>query len=187
MKLILRTLLTIVLMAVTVSYAQLPDSFGTITRGIIPNNDAAEQELRRLVRAWDEATVKRDVVVLDRLLAEEFAFVDGPKKAQYLASITSRPADSTIESAKSVNVEVQIYGDTAIVVGLDIVNGKNKGQAFENRFRYMDVWIKRAGRWQCVKVYSTLSKVSSNAENTECCPLHFGSSMTSLSEHSSRR
>ena len=119
---------------------------------------ATTEELRNLVRKWDEANVKGDVATLDSLLADEFAFVGGPDKAQYLASIKSRSSDSMIESAVSSDVQVQIYGDTAIVVGLDTIKGKNKGQAFEQKWLYLDVWVKRSGRWQCVKTYSTLRK-----------------------------
>jgi imidazolonepropionase-like amidohydrolase len=118
---------------------------------------AAAQELRDLVRKWDEANVKGDVATLDYLLADEFTFVGGPDKAQYLASIKSRSADTLVEAAVSENVQVQIYGETAIVVGLDSVKGKTEGQAYEQRWLYLDVWIKRSGRWQCVKTYSTLS------------------------------
>jgi hypothetical protein len=47
-----------------------------------PNSDGkVEQELRNLVRTWDDAYVKGDTATLDRLLAPEFAFVGGPKKA----------------------------------------------------------------------------------------------------------
>jgi ketosteroid isomerase-like protein len=120
------------------------------------NNPAAERELRQLVRTWDEANVKADVAALDRLLADEFAFVNGPNKPQYLASLTLRPSDLVIESAVSENVEVQVYGDTAVVVGLNITKGRSRGQPFENKAHYMDVWIKRSNRWQCVKVYSNL-------------------------------
>src|SRR5437764_10593987 len=35
-------------------------------------------QLRNLVRIWDEADVKGDAATLDRLLADEFAFVGGP-------------------------------------------------------------------------------------------------------------
>lgn len=117
-----------------------------------------EQELRNLVRAWDEADVKADAATLDRLLAEEFSFVGGPSKAQYLASVKSRPPDSVIESAVSADVQVRVYRDAAIVTGLDTIKGKNKGQPFVNKWLYMDVWVRRGGRWQCVKTYSSLSK-----------------------------
>jgi imidazolonepropionase-like amidohydrolase/ketosteroid isomerase-like protein len=113
------------------------------------------RELRDLVLKWDEANVKGDVAALDSLLADEFTFVGGPNKAQYLESIKSRSSDLTVESAVSTDIEVQIYGDTAIVVGLDTIKGVNRGQAYVNKYLYMDVWIKRSGRWQCVKVLST--------------------------------
>jgi len=118
---------------------------------------SAVGELRNLVRIWDEADVNGDAATLDRLLADEFAFVGGPDKAQYLASIKSKSPDTYVESAVSDDVRVQVYGDTAVVTGLDTVKGKNRGQGYENKYLYMDVWVKRSGRWQCVKTYSALS------------------------------
>ncbi|MGH9908519.1 MAG: nuclear transport factor 2 family protein [Pyrinomonadaceae bacterium] len=97
------------------------------------------QELKDLVRMWDDANVKGDVATLDRLLADEFTFVGGPKKRQYLASITLRSRDLKVESAVSEDVEVQVYGETAIVVGLNTVKGQNRGQAFEDKWLYLDV------------------------------------------------
>src|ERR1041385_9186404 len=116
-----------------------------------------EQELRDLVHTWDEAFVKADTTTLDRLLASEFAFVGGPKKADYLAWLKTRPADS-VQSAVSTEIQVQVYGDTAVVVGVDLISGQNKGQPTSNKWLYMDVWVKRDGRWQCVKTYSSAVK-----------------------------
>ena len=99
--------------------------------------------------------MKSDDTTLDRLLADEFSFVGGATKAQYLASITLQPADSPVESALSENVEVQLYGNTATVVGPDTIKGKSRAQAYENSYLFLNVWVKRSGRWQCVKVYST--------------------------------
>ena len=117
----------------------------------------AIQELRKLVQTWDNAFVAGDAATLDRLLADEFSFVGGENKAQNLAALKSRSAESTVESAVSADVEVQIYGNTAIVTGLDTISGKNKGEPYTTRWLYMDVWIKRSGRWQCVKTYSSLA------------------------------
>ena len=117
-----------------------------------------EEQLRSLVRMWDDADVRGDAATLDRLLADEFAFVGGPNKAQYLASVGSKTPDSFIGSAISSDVQVQGYGNAAIVTGLDTITGNNKGQPYTNKWLYMDVWIRRAGRWQCVKTYSSLAK-----------------------------
>ena len=111
-------------------------------------------KLRDLVREWDEATVKGDAAALDRLLADEFTFVGGVRRKAYLDSVKTQSAETFVESAVSQDVRVQIYGDTAVVTGIDVIKGKNGGQPYENKYLYMDVWVKRAGRWQCVKVYS---------------------------------
>ncbi len=115
-----------------------------------------EQELRALVRQWDEADVKKDVTTLDRLLADEFAFVGGIDKKKYLAFIES--GDAGIESAVSDNVKVRVYGATAVLTGLDTIKGKRKGQEYIERYLYMDVWVKRGNRWQCVATQSELLK-----------------------------
>ena len=143
MKYVCRVIL-IVLTLSLVSSAQTP-----------PKDDAkVEQALRNLVRAWDEAYVKGDAAILNHLLADEFAFVGGPKKAEYLASFKSRPAD-LVDSAVSTDIQVQVYGDTAVLIGLDTISGKNKGQPYVVKWLYMDVWIRRSGRWQCVKTYAS--------------------------------
>ena len=120
--------------------------------------DPAEiKTLRDLVRTWDEASAKGDAETLDRLLADEFTFVGGVRKAAYLASVKAKSPDTYVESAVSDEVSVQVYGNTAVVTGVDTIKGKNRGQTFESKYLYLDVWVKRAGRWQCVKVYSRLS------------------------------
>src|SRR5215510_14033214 len=142
----MKTIFTVLILMVSISIAvtaQAPKS----------GRDArVEQELRSLVRAWDEAYVKGDTAVLDRLLADEFAFVGGQKKADYLASFKSR--NLTIESAISNDFQVQVYGDTAVLTAIDTITARNREQLLVTKWLYLDVWIKRAGRWQCVKTYS---------------------------------
>jgi len=111
-----------------------------------------EQELRTLVQTWDEAFVKKDTETLGRLLADEFEFVGGPKKADYLASTKTRKAN--IVSAVSTDIRVQVYDDMALVTGVDAITIKDVGQDLLTKWLYLDVWVKRGGRWQCVKTYS---------------------------------
>jgi ketosteroid isomerase-like protein len=137
------SILVLLLASFVVAWAQVPK---------MDRDGKVEQELRDLVRAWDEAYVKADTATLDRLLAPEFAFVGGPKKAEYLDSFKSR--SFMVESAVSTEIQVQVYGDSAVLIGLDTIKGKNKDQAVVTKWLYMDVWIKRSGRWRCVKTYS---------------------------------
>jgi len=63
-----------------------------------------------------------------------------------------------IDSAVSSDIQVQVYGDTAVLIGLDTITGNTKGQTYLTKWLYMDVWIKRNGRWECVKTYSSQAK-----------------------------
>ena len=115
-----------------------------------------EEHLKGLVRQWDEAIVKRDTATLDRLLADEFEFVGGVKKAAYLNSIKTQAADA-VTSAVSTDLQVLVYENTAVVTGLDTISGQNKGQPYSAKWLYTDVWVKRAGRWQCVRTHASAS------------------------------
>ena len=117
---------------------------------------SVEEQLTSLVRQWDEAIVKRDTATLDRLLATEFAFVGGLKKAAYLESVKSQAPDA-VTSAVSTDLEVLVYGGMAVVTGLDTISGQNNGQPYTAKWMYTDVWVKRAGRWQCVRTHASLS------------------------------
>lgn len=115
-----------------------------------------EEHLKSLVRQWDEAIVKRDTVTLDRLLASEFKFVGGRNKGEYLDSIKTQAPDA-VTSAVSTDLEVLVYGGMAVVTGLDTISGQNNGQPYTAKWMYTDVWVKRAGRWQCVRTHASLS------------------------------
>ena len=115
---------------------------------------SVEEQLTNLVRQWDEAIVKRDTATLDRLLASDFKFVGGRNKAEYLDSIKTQATDA-VTSAVSTDLEVLFYGSTAVVTGLDTISGQNKGQPYTAKWLYTDVWVKRAGRWQCVRTHAS--------------------------------
>ena len=115
---------------------------------------SVEAQLTSLVRQWDEAIVKRDTATLDRLLASEFKFVGGRNKAEYLDSIKTQATDA-VTSAVSTDLEVLFYGSTAVVTGLDTISGQDKGQPYTAKWLYTDVWVKRAGRWQCVRTHAS--------------------------------
>lgn len=111
---------------------------------------AAEAELRALVRMWNAAETEGDAAAVDRLLAEEFSFVGGSNRAQYLALMKPDPS-AVVESSLVEVSAVQLYGDTAVVTALNSFKAKKDGQTIEGKFLAMTVWVKRGGRWLCVK------------------------------------
>jgi ketosteroid isomerase-like protein len=110
-------------------------------------DEKVERELIELVRKWDNASVKRDVATLDLLLADEFT-LSGTTKKEYLAFIKS--STDVIESAVSDNFDVRVYKDMAVLIARDTIKLERNGVKVVEVYRYIDVWVKRAGRWQCV-------------------------------------
>jgi len=107
-------------------------------------------DLIALVRQWDTAIVKHDAATLDRLLAAEFT-LSGLSKAAYLAHIKS--TRNTIVSAKSGEFDVRVYGDrgdSAVLIAVDEIKSREDGVETTEWYRYIDVWVRRDGRWQCV-------------------------------------
>lgn len=111
-----------------------------------------------LENAWNHAIEAKDTKALDMLLASTFIAVeiDGSisSKSAFLASIK----DPEYKPSQAVNeqVNVQVYGDTAMVVGIFRIKGIEKGKPYVHRERFTDTWIKHDQTWQCVASHTTL-------------------------------
>jgi ketosteroid isomerase-like protein len=53
-------------------------------------------------------------------------------------------------------MSVQVYGNSAVVVGIFRIKGMEKGKPYVHRERFIDTWIKRDSGWQCVSSAATL-------------------------------
>ena len=67
----------------------------------------------------------------------------------------AQSGDLTFESFKINELKVRIYGDTAIVHGLETEKSKYKKEDLSGQYRFTDVFIKRDGRWQAVATHFT--------------------------------
>jgi ketosteroid isomerase-like protein len=123
--------------------------------------NAAKDEGGRVLgleNAWNHAIEAKDTKGLDMLLASTFVAVeiDGSisSKSEFLASIK----DPEYKPSQAVNeqVNVQVYGDATIVVGIFRIKGIEKGKPYVHRERFTDTWIKHDQTWQCVASHSTL-------------------------------
>lgn len=101
---------------------------------------------------WNYAWTKRDVAMLDKFLADEYTGVgfDGilTTKAQGLAHLKS--GDFTVRSVSAQEIRVRIYGDIAVVAGLNTIEAQFKGKDISGPYRFTDTFFKRGDRWQCV-------------------------------------
>ena len=119
-------------------------------------NSKEEQALIKLEHEWNEAYKNGTKEVLERVMADDFVFIDEGSnvnpKAPYIASTLK---NVKVESYTLEEMKVRIYGDTGIVTavwtGKLTINGKD----VSGSFRYTDVFVKRRGRWVCITSQET--------------------------------
>jgi ketosteroid isomerase-like protein len=116
-----------------------------------------ELELTQLVKDLNEAVVKADLAVLERALHEDYVH-NRPNgvvedRAQYLENRKARRVD--FESLVPDEMEVRVYGDTAIVTGRSTAKGKDQYGKMDELRRWTRVLVRRDGRWQFVHFQAT--------------------------------
>jgi ketosteroid isomerase-like protein len=108
--------------------------------------------IRQLDSERIQAQIGADAVALDRIYADDFIGV-GPSgtvrtKAQVISDFTS--GDLKFQSITTEDVQVRVYGNTAVETGLSTMVGQDKGKAVPRDTRFTRVWVEQQGRWRLV-------------------------------------
>ena len=142
-----RTIVIAVLVLTTASIAlgQKPSTSGN-RRGSI------EQVIRQLDHERIQAQIDADAAALERIYAADFIGV-GPSgvvrtKPQVISDFTS--GDLKFQSITTDEVQVRVYGDTAVETGLSTMIGQDKGKTVPRDTRFTRVWVKQQGQWRLV-------------------------------------
>ncbi|HUK35297.1 MAG TPA: nuclear transport factor 2 family protein [Vicinamibacterales bacterium] len=118
----------------------------------------SDQEiLIKLERDWDYAFHHQDVKFIEGVLAPEFVatYAEGQRADREKELQNAREFNQQIDSSELDEFIVRVYGDTAVVHFTQKLTGPSKGKPLTLTFRYMDVFVLRDGRWQCVASQST--------------------------------
>jgi len=113
----------------------------------------AERDVLKLNKEYEEAIARRDATVHERLLAHDYTYSPGNGNIMGREEHMNftKNGGLVIESLRSEEVRVRVYGDTVIVTGLFVTTGRLRGkESVERRIRYLRVYIKRSGLWQIV-------------------------------------
>ena len=112
-----------------------------------------EHDVRRLSGEWVAALVQRDTATLARVMARDCTFtypLEGDGTEQFIADVSS--GDLNVESMTRDNVEVRVFGQTAVLTSLDTAKWLYKGHIIEGYYRSIQVYAEREGRWQLVAI-----------------------------------
>ncbi len=117
----------------------------------------AEREILKLIGEWVEALKRNDAAALDRMVADDVHIIlsDGRTRDKEQELSPSKSGEIKFEHLSAEDVEVFVSGDTAVATGVGRYRGTNKGQPFEGRERFFDVYQKRKGRWMILASRST--------------------------------
>jgi ketosteroid isomerase-like protein len=121
-----------------------------------PSGD--EIQVKQLERAWNEAEARHDAKAVTNIVGDALTYIDFDgsimNKAEYIQDVTktSYQADHLYDEGLNVTV----YGNAAVVVGVYRETGTSKGKPYTHHVRFTDTWIKQSGVWRCVASQSTL-------------------------------
>jgi len=150
-------LLAVILGAAPAASAQTRDSKQPPATAAKSAEGSVEQTLMTMERDATAALLKRDTAAFGRLFAEDAVLTtpDGTvqSKPQLLADVKS--GDLALESSEITDMKVQVYGDSAVVTYSTTDKGKYKGQDIGGRYRWTDVFVRRAETWQIVASQGT--------------------------------
>lgn len=141
------------------SLLAVPVLLATTCAPAAPARDPAADRaaLLKQAEAWDQAIVRKDAAAISANMAEDFRQIrsngDVVDKTTFLRDITS--PELTIEPYQVEDLDVRFYGDVALLSGHTHMKGSYGGAAFTTRYRYIDIYARRDGRWQVVSVQIT--------------------------------
>jgi ketosteroid isomerase-like protein len=119
-----------------------------------------EKAILQMEKDWTAAGIKKDAAAFDRIIADDWVAIDFEgntiNKAAAIADLKSGVSSST--SVELGELKVRVYGDTAIVNGSDTEKSTWKGKDSSGHYVWMDVFVKRNGRWQAVSSASVKTK-----------------------------
>jgi len=136
-------------------------SLGQEQRAARQQPNSVEQAIKELDKERIQAQIGADPVALDRIYADDFIGV-GPSgtvrtKTQVISDFTS--GSLKFQSITTDEVQVRVYGNTAVETGLSTMIGQDNGKAVPRDTRFTRVWIKQQRGWRLVANHYSLRVV----------------------------
>ncbi len=119
---------------------------------MITKEEVLEAEMR-----WAKAHLETDVNVIGDLMHTDYSIIkpDGTVWDKNTALASYVPGKREWVEAGSGDHLVNIYGETALVIGIWKAKGVNNGTPFDYKARYTSLWVKENGKLGIVSDQST--------------------------------
>ena len=151
MKRLLKSLLAISLVAFVVA---------PCARAQDTSADATKTKLKQMEETWAKAFLTNDSTAVGDMVADDYAGVNSKGQHQNKTQLLDEMKASTDKLSQSTNdnMDVHVYApNVATVCGNSTEKGKDKnGKAFSRSFGWVDTWMERNGKWECIGEAVTL-------------------------------
>ena len=118
----------------------------------------AEQDIQSLENRRYKAMVEADVAALNELLADDLIYTHSDavvdSKQSYIEGVVNKRW--AYSAAERPQEKIEVFGDAARVTGhvrLTLKNADGSSRTVNGRF--LNLWLKRNGRWQMAAWQST--------------------------------
>ena len=121
-------------------------------------DEAADKtQLIELEKRSAAALISGDFQALGSIFAEEWKVVgpDGQVLTRQQVFEQLRGTDLKFTSYDISELDVHIFGDTAIVIGHGNPHGETRGEKFELNEVFSDTFIRVGGQWRCILSHSS--------------------------------
>lgn len=112
--------------------------------------------IKQLEQDWADAMIAGDIARLDQIVADDW--IEGypgksATKTKFLDAVKS--GKKKLETCEFGPRDVKVLGDVAVLQGSVTETRIADGKRSTIRVAYMDVWVKRGGKWMVVRSYAT--------------------------------
>jgi uncharacterized protein (TIGR02246 family) len=120
--------------------------------------DTSKEEIRALETARNEAIVHGDAPALERMTSDDYTFITLRGELRTKAEIVKGFSTGAFKyaSREISDLNIRVYGDTAVVTGRSIQKGAENGKDYSGDYRFTRVYVKQNGRWLTVALQATL-------------------------------
>lgn len=116
---------------------------------------AARSKILALEHAWNQAEAFNDLKALDSIFDNRLVYVDSDGSLMSKAEFLSHVKSSHLQQEVTQAMDVQAFGDTAIVTGTYLAKEFKGGKNIQHRGRFVDVWVRKDQSWVCVAAEAT--------------------------------
>jgi ketosteroid isomerase-like protein len=136
-------------------------SFGNVAWSQAQTTRGTEKAVAALEQQWLQSQKTNNPDLVAPLLADKFINTGSDGKVTDKAQALADAKATKYDSAEYGNLQVTIFGDTAIATGLFTAKGTDpSGKPLDTRERFTDTWVKMPnGKWQCVASHGSPVKM----------------------------